>query len=56
VSKTIKKALELDKKNGNTFWANATAKEMKDVRVTFKILLDRQSAPISYQKILLDIS
>jgi hypothetical protein len=49
--KTVKEALELDKKNGNTFWADAIAKEMKDVRVTFKILLDGQSAPIGYQKI-----
>jgi hypothetical protein len=38
--KTVKEALELDKKNGNTFWADAIAKEMKDICVTFKILLD----------------
>ncbi len=31
-----KEDLELDKKNGNTLWADAIAKEMKDVRVTFK--------------------
>ncbi len=44
--KTIKEqAHELDKKNGNTFWADAIAKEMKDVHVAFKILLDGQSAP-----------
>jgi hypothetical protein len=49
--KTVKEALELDKKNGNTFWADAIAKEMKDVRVAFKILLDGQSVPIGYQKI-----
>jgi hypothetical protein len=49
--KTINEALELDKKNGNTFWADAIAKEMKDVCVAFKILLDGQSAPIGYQKI-----
>jgi hypothetical protein len=49
--KTVKEALELDKKNGNTFWADAIAKEMKDIRVAFKILLDGQSAPIGYQKI-----
>jgi hypothetical protein len=42
---------ELDKKNGNTFWADAIAKEMKDVCVAFKILFDGQSAPIGYQKI-----
>ncbi len=49
--KTINGALELDKKNGNTFWADTIAKEMKDVHIAFKILLDRQSAPIGYQKI-----
>ena len=49
--KTVKEALELDKKNGNIFWAEAIAKEMRDVCVTFKILLDGQSVPIGYQKI-----
>jgi hypothetical protein len=49
--KTVKEALELNKKNGNTFWADAIGKEMKDVRIAFKILLDGQSAPIGYQKI-----
>jgi hypothetical protein len=49
--KTVNEALELDKKNGNTFWADAIAKEMKDICVAFKILLDGQSAPIGYQKI-----
>jgi hypothetical protein len=51
VPKTVKEALELDKKNGNTLWADAIAKEMKDVRVAFKILPAGQSAPIGYQKI-----
>jgi hypothetical protein len=32
-------------------WADAIAKEMKDVRVAFKILVDGQSVPIGYQKI-----
>ena len=49
--KTINEALELDKENGNTFWADAIAKKMKDFCVAFKILLDGQSAPIGYQKI-----
>jgi hypothetical protein len=49
--KTVKEALELDNKNGNTFWADFIAKEMKDVCVAFKILLDGQSGPIGYQKI-----
>jgi len=51
VPKTVKEALELDKKNGNTLKADTIAKEMKDVRVAFKILVDGQSAPIGYQKI-----
>ncbi len=49
--KTVKEALDPDKKNGNTFWADATAKEMKDICIAFKILLDGQSALIGYQKI-----
>jgi hypothetical protein len=51
VPRTVKEALELDKKNGDTFWADAIAKEMKDICIVFKSLLDRQSAPIGYQKI-----
>jgi hypothetical protein len=51
VPKTVKDALEIDRRSGNTFWADAIAKEMKDVCVAFKILLNRQSAPIGYQKI-----
>jgi hypothetical protein len=51
VPKTIKDALDIDRRNGNNFWADAIAKEMKDVYVAIKILLDGQSAPISYQKI-----
>jgi hypothetical protein len=55
VPNNVKVALELDKRNGNTFWADAIAKEMKDVLVAFKVLLDRQSVPISCQKILCHI-
>ncbi len=51
VPKTVKEALEIDKKNSNTLWADAIAKEMKDVCVAFKILVDGQSVPIGYQKI-----
>jgi len=49
--KTVKEAFELDKKNGNTLWADAIAKEMRDVRVAFKILPDGQPAPVGYQRI-----
>ncbi len=50
VPKTVKDVLEIDCRNGNTFWAATIAKEMKDVHVAFKILLDRQPVPIGYQK------
>ncbi len=49
VPKTVKEALALDRKNGNTLWADAIGKEMKEVR--FNILPDGRSAPIGYQKI-----
>jgi hypothetical protein len=51
VPKTVKEALALDRKNGNTLWADAIAKEKKEVRIAFNILPDGRSAPIGYQKI-----
>ena len=50
VPKTVKEALALDLKNGNTLWADAIAKEMKEVCIAFNILPDGRSAPIGYQK------
>ena len=38
VPKSAKHALELDRHNGNTFWQDSIAKEMKNVRVAFQIL------------------
>ncbi len=51
VPKTVKEALALDRKNGNTLWASVIAKEMKEVCIAFNILPDGYSAPIGYQKI-----
>jgi hypothetical protein len=51
VPKTVKEALALDRKNGNTLWADAIAKEMKEVCIAFNILPDGRSEPIGYQKI-----
>ncbi len=51
VPKTAKEALALDCKNGNTLWADAIAKEMREVHLAFNILPDGRSAPIGYQKI-----
>jgi hypothetical protein len=51
VPKTVKKALDLDRKNGNTLWVDAIAKEMKEVCIAFNILPDGHYKPIGYQKI-----
>jgi hypothetical protein len=51
VPKTVKEDLDLDRKNGNTLWADAIAKEMNEVCIAFNILPDGHSAPIGYQKI-----
>ena len=42
---SMKDALEIDKKNGNTYWADAIATEMKNVRAASKILPDGTTAP-----------
>jgi hypothetical protein len=46
IPKTVKEALALDRKNGNTLWADAIAKEMREVHIAFNILPDGCSAPI----------
>jgi hypothetical protein len=51
VPKTVKEALDLDRKNGNTLCADAVAKEVKEVCIAFNILSDEHSLPIGYQKI-----
>ncbi len=51
IPRTVKKALELDRQNGNTFWADAIAKEMTEVQKAFDILPDGKTAPVGYQKI-----
>ena len=40
VSPSVKEALDIDKENGDTFWFDVIAKEMKNVKVAFKILDD----------------
>ena len=51
IPKTVTEALELDRKNGNTLWADGIAKEMTKVRKAFDILPDGVAAPVGYQKI-----
>ena len=51
IPKTLKEALELDRQNGNTLWADGIAKEMTKVQKAFDILPDGTTTPIGYQKI-----
>ena len=47
--KTVKEAAELDRKNGDTKWMDAIAKEMINVRVASDILKDGDRAPIDHK-------
>ncbi len=51
IPRTVKEALELDRHNGNTLWADAIAKEMAKVRKALDILPNGKTAPVGYQKI-----
>jgi len=51
VPTSVEHALQLDAKNGNTFWADAIAAEMKEVRVAVRILSKDEPDPVGYQKI-----
>jgi hypothetical protein len=51
VPKTVKKALDFNRKNGNTFSSHAIAKEMKEACIAFNILPDRHVASNGYQRI-----
>jgi hypothetical protein len=49
VPRSVAEAYALDKKNGNTLWADSITKEMKNVRIAFKILADGEKVPIGFQ-------
>ncbi len=50
VPKTVRQAYDLDRINGNTLWADAIAKEMKNVRVAFRILPKGETAWVVIRK------
>ena len=51
VPKTVREALELDKKNGNEYWNNAIKKELKNVLVAFHLLNDDEPLPVGSKRI-----
>ena len=46
--KMVEEVLAIDKKNGNTYWADAIAKEMKNVCIAFKIFPDAFFSDVSF--------
>jgi hypothetical protein len=51
VPRTVKEALELDRKNGNTFWADAIKKELESIKVAFNVLGKDDVVPPGYSEI-----
>ena len=51
VPETVPEALELDRKNGNTLWADAIKKEMKNSRVAFNLLGREERPPVGFKEI-----
>ena len=49
VPQSVDDALAIDKMNGIFFWVDMIAKEMKNVRVAFKILKDDEKPPPCFQ-------
>ena len=47
--KSVEAAYKIDQRNGNTYWADAIAKEMKNVRVAFKILDPVDVVPLDHE-------
>ena len=50
VTRSVAEAYALNKKNGNTLWADSIAKEMKNMRIAFKILANWDKVPIGFQR------
>ena len=51
VPDTYEEALALDKENGNDLWLKSIEKEIKNVKVAFKLLAEGESPPVGSKKI-----
>jgi hypothetical protein len=49
--KNAAEAYVVHRENGFTIWADAIAKEMKNVRLSFNVLEDDQVMPVGHQEI-----
>jgi hypothetical protein len=48
---SVDEAHAIDKENGSTLWADAIAKQMKNVRVAFDVKEGDKKAPVGHQEI-----
>ena len=48
---TVEEAYELDRRNGNDYWAKAIAKEMKNVGIAFQLLDENENLPVGWIKV-----
>jgi hypothetical protein len=51
IPKDVEDAYRIDRKNGNTFWRDAIAKEMYNVGVAFEVLEEGATAPAGWSKV-----
>lgn len=49
--KTVKQALEIDRRTGTTYWRDALQREITNVKVAFDVLDDSDELPPGYQQI-----
>jgi len=49
IPKTIQRAKEIDRENGNRLWQDAIAKEMKNVKIAFKPIELGEDVPVGHQ-------
>ncbi len=47
----VRDAVDLDRRNGNTFWADALTKKMGNVCVAFEILGYKEKPPVGWFKV-----
>ncbi len=47
----VQHAMEIERKNGNSFWRDAMALEMKNVGVAFEVLEEGRNAPSGWSKV-----
>ena len=51
VPSTVEEAYSLDKANNNSYWRDAIAKEMGNIKVAFRFLGDDENIPVGYAKL-----